>query len=109
MAAELKFLIFLSAFGLICFIYLIIFYYNSNAKKMQTSNKIYGQTRRDLKKDLSELKRQERSFWYLHQMDKDMSKVHGGNKNYPMSDQEAQKRYNQLLLQIQHLKNLLEL
>jgi len=75
---------------------------------MQTTNKISGQIRRKLKKDFSELKRQERSFWYLHQMDKDMAKVHGGNKNYPMSDTEAQKRY-MLLLKIQNLKNLLEI
>jgi len=54
--------------------------------------KIHGTERRQVKKELSELKRYLKNFWYYHQLDKDMTSFYGGGGGYPMSDKEAQNR-----------------
>ena len=53
--------------------------------------KIFGNERRAVKKELGELKRYVRYFWYYHQLDKDMTSFYGGN---PMSDEKAQMKFD---------------
>ena len=69
--------------------------------------KISGQERRNLKKLVHEYKSYEKGFWHYHQLDKDMCAFvtpTGGlqkdTKAYPMSDEDAQKRYDKLLSDI---------
>lgn len=69
--------------------------------------KIHGIERRQLKKELGELKRYVKNFWYYHQLDKDMASFYGSKKGFPMSDGEAQKRVNKAKKQIQELENRL--
>jgi len=77
--------------------------------------KISGQERRNLKKLLNEYKSYEKGFWHYHQLDKDMCAFvtpTGGlqkdTKAYPMSDEEAQKRYDKLLSTIDRISKQLE-
>jgi hypothetical protein len=56
--------------------------------------KISGLERRKVKKELSELKSHVKNFWHYHQLDKDMSSFYGSTNNFPMSDDEAQKRFD---------------
>lgn len=65
---------------------------------------IHGLERRRLKKELGELKRYVKNFWYYHRLDKDMTSFYGG---HPMSDDEAQKRVDETKKQIQELENRL--
>jgi len=69
--------------------------------------KIHGAKRRELKKELGELKRFVKNFWYYHQLDKDMTFFYGGNGNYPMSDEEAQKSVDKANKQIEALEKQL--
>ena len=69
--------------------------------------KIHGIERRQLKKELGELKRYVKNFWYYHQLDKDMASFYGGKDGFPMSDDEAQKRVDEAKKQIQELENRL--
>ena len=82
---------------------------------MSSNFKISGQERRDLKKLLNEYKAYEKGFWHYHQLDKDMcafiTPIGGMQKDtkaYPMSDEEAQKRYDELLTKINKIDNKLE-
>jgi len=82
---------------------------------MSSNFKISGQERRDLKKLLNEYKAYEKGFWHYHQLDKDMCafttptwEVQKDTKAYPMSDEEAQKRYDELLTKINKIDNKLE-
>ena len=72
--------------------------------------KISGQKRRNLKRLLNKFKSLEKNFWYCHQLDKDMSDLMGQNKieGFPMSDEEAQKRYDKLLSDIDRITKQLE-
>jgi len=77
--------------------------------------KISGQERRNLKKLLNEYKSYEKGFWHYHQLDKDMcafvTPTGGAQKDtkaYPMSDEEAQKRYEKLLGDIDRISKQLE-
>lgn len=72
--------------------------------------KISGQERRNLKKILHEYIAYEKGFWYYHQLDKDMAAMTGSwsRGNYPMSDEEAQKRYDNILSKIKDLKEQLD-
>ena len=77
--------------------------------------KISGQERRNLKKLLAEYKSYETGFWHYHQLDKDMcafisptEKMSKDPKAYPMSDEEAQKRYDKIVSKIEELKKKLE-
>ena len=70
--------------------------------------KIFGEERRKLKKELSLLKSFVRHFWHYHQLDKDMTQFYGGSENYPMSDKEAQKRYDKKLIEITNLEEILQ-
>ena len=55
--------------------------------------KIHGADRKILKKELSQLKSFVKSFWYYHQLDKDMCDIYGcKTENYPMNDMLAQKK-----------------
>ena len=69
--------------------------------------KIHGIERSQLKKELGELKRYVKNFWYYHQLDKDMTSFYGGQDGFPMSDDEAQKRVDKAEKQIQELENRL--
>ena len=69
--------------------------------------KIHGIERRQLKKELGELKRYVKNFLYYHQLDKDMTSFYGGKDSFPMSDDEAQKRVDKAEKQIQELENRL--
>jgi len=65
--------------------------------------KIHGVERKRIKKELSELKRFVKDFWYYHQLDKDMSCIDTHLENiglqeedgYPMSDKKAQEMFNE--------------
>ena len=72
--------------------------------------KISGQERRNLKKLLNEFKAFEKNFWYYHQLDKDMCDFISPEKvgEYPMSDEEAQKRYDKVLGEIERITKQLE-
>ena len=74
----------------------------------QPQFKIFGEERRKLKKELSLLKSSVRYFWHFHNEDKFMTQFYGGSGNYPMSDDVANKRYDQKLEQIKHLENILQ-
>ena len=77
---------------------------------MSSNFKISGQERRDLKKLLNEYKAYEKGFWHYHQLDKDMCGFISPEKlgEYAMSDEEAQKRYDELLIKINKIYNKLE-
>ena len=77
---------------------------------MRSNFKISGQERKDLKKLLNEYKAYEKGFWHYHQLDKDMCGFISPEKlgEYPMSDEEAQKRYDELLTKINKIDNKLE-
>ena len=72
--------------------------------------KISGQERRDLKKLLNEYKSYKTGFWHYHQLDKDMCAFISPEKvgNYPMSDEEAQKRYDKVVREIEKITKQLE-
>lgn len=74
----------------------------------QPQFKIFGEERRKLKKELSLLKSFVRHFWHYHQLDKDMTQFYGGSENYPMSDDVAKQRYDQDLIKIKQLEELLK-
>ena len=69
--------------------------------------KIHGIERRQLKKELGELKRYVRNFWHYHQLDKDMTSFYGYKDGYPMSDDEAQQRVDKAKNQIEQLEERL--
>lgn len=67
--------------------------------------KVFGMERRNLKKKLSQIKSYVKNFWYYHQLEKDMHSFYGGPKSgatgsYPMSDNIAQKKFDQANKQI---------
>ena len=72
--------------------------------------KISGQERRELKKSLRQLKSFKKGFWHYHQLDKDMCAFISPEKvgEYPMSDEEAQKRYDKVQMEIEKLTKQLE-
>jgi hypothetical protein len=69
--------------------------------------KIHGIERRQLKKELGDLKRYVKNFLYYHQLDKDMTSFYGGKEGYPMSDDEAQKRVDKAQNEVQQIENRL--
>lgn len=69
--------------------------------------KIHGIERRQLKKEIGELKRYVKNFWHYHQLDKDMTSFYGGKDGFPMSDDKSQERVNKAKKQIQELENML--
>jgi hypothetical protein len=69
--------------------------------------KISGLERRKVKKELGELKRHVRYFWYYNQLDKDMTSFYGGTENYSVSDDEAQKRFDKAKEKIQVIEEKL--
>ena len=69
--------------------------------------KIHGIERRQLKKELGELKRYVRNFWHYHQLDKDMTSFYGYKEGYLMSDDEAQQRVDKAKNQIEQLEERL--
>lgn len=70
--------------------------------------KISGKERKALKKDLSSLRSFYKSFWYFHTLEKDMASFYGGKENYPMSDEEAEKRFNKLKFDIINIEKSLK-
>ena len=60
----------------------------------QPTYKIHGAARREMKKRASLLKGFLKTFWYDHQMDKDMASFYGGSPGYPMSDEAAQEMFD---------------
>ena len=62
--------------------------------------KIHGIERRNLKKELSRLKSYVRTFWFYHQMDKDMAGPY-------VSDDAARVKYNEAVKDIKDLESKL--
>lgn len=72
--------------------------------------KIHGLERRKLKKELSELKKYTNNFWYYHQLDKDMCSFYNcTTEGYPMSDEEAQKKFDNTHIEIKKLEEKLSI
>lgn len=69
--------------------------------------KIHGKERRELKKKLAFSKSFLKHFWSCHQMDKDMASIYGGKDDYPMSDIDAQKRYDEEVKKIEKMEEKL--
>lgn len=69
--------------------------------------KIFGNERRILKKELAGLKSFYKNYFYHHQLDKDMCSFYGGTNDYPMNDDKANERYNQLKNKIDKLESKL--
>jgi hypothetical protein len=67
--------------------------------------KIYGQERRNLKKELSKLKGQVRMFWYYYNLNADMYKIMGHEN--PYSKDMAEKDYEKDICEIKKLEKLL--
>lgn len=57
---------------------------------------IRGIERKSLKKELSELKSCAKNFPYFHQLDKDMASFYGGSDEYPLSDEKAKERIEEI-------------
>ena len=57
---------------------------------------IRGMERRNLKKELSELKSCAKNFPYFHQLDKDMATIYGGSDEYPLTDEKAKERIKEI-------------
>lgn len=55
-----------------------------------------GIERKNLKKELSELKSCAKNFPYFHQLDKDMATFYGGSDEYPLSDEKAKERIEEI-------------
>ena len=71
--------------------------------------KISGQERRNLKKLLNELKAFKKGFWHYYQLDKDMYElISPENRDNLMSDEEAQRRYDKVQMEIEKLTKQLE-
>jgi hypothetical protein len=69
--------------------------------------RINGIERRKLKKELSELKSFLKNYFHYHQLDKDMVSFYGESEQYPMSDNEAEKRYIEILSEVKELEERL--
>ena len=69
--------------------------------------RINGIERRKLKKELSQLKSFLKNYFYYHQLDKDMVSFYGESEQYPMSDNEAEKRYIEILSEVKELEERL--
>ena len=67
--------------------------------------KIYGQRRREVKKELGELKSYVSTFWYERQLEKDMFLFF--NSGNMMTDDEAQERFDQANAEIAELETKL--
>lgn len=74
---------------------------------MNPQYKINGVERRKLKKELSELKSLCKSFWYYHQLDKDMSSFYGGSGDFPMSDEKAKEKFENYKVRIKEIEERL--
>lgn len=74
---------------------------------MNPQYKINGAERRKLKKELSELKSLCKSFWYYHQLDKDMSSFYGGSGDFPMSDEKAIGKFDIAFIKIKEIEERL--
>lgn len=72
--------------------------------------KIYGQERRDMRNKLAKLRSLLENFWYYHQLDKDMASFYGSSTDiFPMSDEKAQKIFDDKKLEIEVLERELSL
>jgi hypothetical protein len=69
--------------------------------------KIHGIERRILKKELSNLKLFVKDFWHFHQLDKDMSSFFGNHERFPMSDNDAEIKFNDANAKIIDIQNKL--
>lgn len=67
--------------------------------------KIYGQRRRELKKELSLLKSYVSTFWYERQLEKDMFLFF--NSGNMMTDDEAQEKFDKANAEIAELETKL--
>lgn len=57
---------------------------------------IRGMERKKIKRQLSELKSYAKNFFYFHLLDKDMATFYGGSDKYPMSDEKAKIRIEEI-------------
>lgn len=69
--------------------------------------KIHGAQRKQVKKELSQLKSFVKNFWYYHQLDKDMASFYGDKEGFPMSDEQAKKKVDDANLKIKVLEEQL--
>lgn len=75
----------------------------------QPQFKINGQERRALKKELAQLKSFVKNFWYFQRLEKDLVSIYGGGENYPMSDEIAQKKFDDAALKVKKLEEILSI
>lgn len=71
--------------------------------------KIHGLERRELKKELSELKRFVKNFWHYHQLDKDMYSFYNCDSSNLMSDTQANVKVNKVSKQIEEIEEKLSI
>ena len=71
---------------------------------MEPKYQIHGVERRQLKKELANLKSIAKNFYYYHQLDKDMTSFYGGSSDYPMSDDRADTRFLEIQTEIKNLE-----
>jgi hypothetical protein len=69
---------------------------------------ISGKPRRALKKVLSSLKSLSNGFWHFHQITKDIEGYDSGGSDYPMSDNAAQVRFDELSVKINAIEAMLK-
>jgi hypothetical protein len=65
--------------------------------------KIFGQERRQLKKELSLLRSHVKNFWRCHQIDLDMADIYGRTPGYPLGDEAAKDAYDKAVSEIERL------
>lgn len=74
----------------------------------QPKFKISGKERRLVKKQVRFLKGYLKDFWYVHQLEKDLSIGIPKTNGYPMSDPDAQIKYNEASEELLELEKLLQ-
>jgi len=75
---------------------------------METKFRISGIERRQFKKELASKKSFLKHFWHYHRLDKDMCSFYGGREEYPMSDDRAQKRFDEVSREVEQMELMLK-
>lgn len=67
--------------------------------------KISGDLRKVMKRELASLKSLCKDYWHEYHMDCDMASFFGGGPGFPMTKEEAQKKYQQISKRIAQLES----
>ena len=79
-----------------------------HASANEPTYKIHGVARRVEKKRLAELKSLAKNWNYCRSLEKDMYQIYGGSDDYePMSDELAEKRLNNIEIEIKEIEHRL--